>query len=176
VPGVARSPLRLSPERLITDRLALDPLRVADAEELAPLLDDQALHAYIGGRPDTVEELRRRYRRQVAGRSPDGSACWLNWVVRRRDSGAAVGTVQATVTTQDDRAVAEVAWVVAAPHQRRGYAREAAAEMVRWLRQGGVELVVAHADPGHAASIAVARALGLQPTEQVVDGEVRWEA
>jgi RimJ/RimL family protein N-acetyltransferase len=175
VPGVAPSPLRLSAGRLITDRLALDPLRVGDAEELAPLLDDPALHAYTGGAPDTVEQLRERHLRQVAGRSADGSACWLNWVVRRRDSGAAVGTVQATVTAQEDRAVAEVAWVVAAPHQRRGYAREGAGEMVRWLRDEGVEVVIAHVHPEHAASIAVARALGLRATDRQVDGEVRWE-
>ena len=172
---MARSPLRLSSERLTTDRLALEPLRVADADQLAPVLDDPALHTFTGGTPDTVDQLRERYRRQVAGRSPDGSACWLNWVVRLRDSGAAVGTVQATVTTQEDRTVAELAWVVAAPHQRRGYAREAAGEMVRRLRDEGVEVVVAHVHPEHAASIAVARALGLRATDRRVAGEVRWE-
>jgi RimJ/RimL family protein N-acetyltransferase len=176
VPVVARGPLRLSAERLITDRLALDPLRVGDAEELAPLLDDPALHTYVGGRPATVVELRERYRRQVAGRSPDGSQCWLNWVVRRSDSRDAVGIVQATITTRHDRSVAEVAWIVAAPHQRRGYVREAAGEMVRWLRQSGVELVVAPVPPEHAASIAGARALGLRATDRLVGGEVRWEA
>jgi RimJ/RimL family protein N-acetyltransferase len=168
--------MRLSAERLVTDRLTLDPLRVEDADELAPLLDDPALHTYIGGRPATVDELRERYRRQVAGRSPDGSACWLNWVVRRRDSGHAIGTVQATITTQDGRTVAEVAWIVAVSHQHQGYARESAVEMVRWLRRHGIELVVAHVHPEHEASMAVARALGLRPTDRRVDGEVRWEA
>jgi RimJ/RimL family protein N-acetyltransferase len=167
--------MRLSAERLVTDRLTLDPLRVEDADELAPLLDDPAIHAYIGGRPATADELRERYRRQVAGRSPDGSACWLNWVVRRRDSGRAIGTVQATITTQGGRRVAQVAWIVAPSHQRRGYAREAAVEMVRWLRRQRTALVVAHVHPEHEASMAVARTLGLRPTDRRVDGEVRWE-
>jgi RimJ/RimL family protein N-acetyltransferase len=167
--------MRLSAERLVTDRLTLDPLRVEDADELAPLLDDPAIHTYIGGRPATADELRERYRRQVAGRSPDGSACWLNWVVRRRDSGRPIGTVQATITTHDGRPVAQVAWIVAPSHQRRGYAREAAVEMVRWLRGQGTALVVAHVHPEHEASMAVARTLGLRPTDRRVDGEVRWE-
>jgi RimJ/RimL family protein N-acetyltransferase len=173
---VVRLPDRLSPEPLTTERLLLDPLRVDDAEEMAPLLADPGLHTYIGGAPASVGELRERYRRRVGGRSPDGSQLWLNWVVRRRDSGRAAGTVQATIGVQDDAPVAEVAWVVATPHQRSGYAREAAAEMVRWLRQQGVGVVVAHVHPEHAASIAVARALGLRATGRKRDGEVRWQS
>jgi RimJ/RimL family protein N-acetyltransferase len=161
---------------LTTARLALEPLRAEHAQEMAPLLDDPALHGYTGGRPDTAEELRERYARQAAGRSPDGSARWCNWIVRRRDTGDAVGTVQATIT-DDDRhgSVAEVAWVVASAHQRQGYAREATAAMVAWLRAGGVGLVVAHVHPEHRASMAVARGVGLRPTELTVDGEVRWQ-
>ena len=42
-------------------------------------------------------------------RSPDGSEEWLNWVVREKESNAAVGTLQATIA--GDRAF--VAWVIA---------------------------------------------------------------
>lgn len=52
-------------------------------------------------------------------------------MARRRQEGRAVGTVQATVTLENDVLVAEVAWVVATPHQRQGYAREAAGIAVR---------------------------------------------
>ena len=70
--------------------------------------------------------------------------------------------------------MAELAWTVATPHQHRGYAREAAAAMVGWLRHCGVDRFVAHVHPEHPASIGVARALGLTPTATVVDGEIRW--
>jgi RimJ/RimL family protein N-acetyltransferase len=66
--------------------------------------------------------------------------------------------------------------VIGAPYQRRGYARESAAEMVRWLRQHGISVVTAYVHPEHDASIAVARALGLRATRRTRDGEVRWEA
>ena len=162
-------------ERLATERLTLEPLTVEHAEEMAPLLDDAALHRYIGGRPATFEELRARYRRQVTGSSPDGSERWFNWVVRSRGTGEAVGTVQASVSTREEHAVAEVAWVIATAFQRRGYAREAAAAMLRWLEQQGVQRVVAHVHPDHRASAEVARAVGLDPTGIVVDGEIRWQ-
>ena len=120
----------LAARPLAGTRLLLEPLRVKHAHEMAPLLDDPGLHAFIGGQPAGLRELQERYRRQLVGHSPDGSQHWLNWVLRRREDGAAAGTVQATVTEEQDGPVAEVAWVVAAPFQSRGYAQEAAQLMV----------------------------------------------
>ncbi len=160
---------------LTTKRLQLEPLRVEHADELAPLLADPVLHAFIGGTPATLGELRDRYARQVVGRSDDGSQRWLNWIVRRREDERTLGTVQATVSEGAGRLTAEVAWVIAAPHQGRGYAREASSAMVAWLRDQAVTTVTAHVHPRHGASMAVARSIGLTATATVVDGEVRWE-
>ena len=73
------------------------------------------------------------------------------------------------------RCHAEVAWVVGAQAQGRGYAKEAACGLVALLRQAGWT-VAAHIHPAHLASQRVARAAGLSPTEEVDDGEVRWVA
>jgi RimJ/RimL family protein N-acetyltransferase len=156
--------------RLHTPRLELEPLRIEHAAEAARAFDDERLHRFTGGTPATEAELRERYGRQVVGHSPDGSETWLNWMLRRRDTGELVGTVQATV--RDGRA--DLAWVVAGPHQGQGYAREAAQAMATWLREDGVHRLTAHIHPDHAASAGVARALGLSPTGTVVDGEIRW--
>ena len=110
------------------------------------------------------------------GRSPDGAQRWLNWIVRRREDGRAIGTVQATVADEAGVVTAAVAWVVATPYQGRGYAREAAHVMVAWLRRSGVARIVAHIHPQHAASAAVARAVDLTPTDIVVDDEILWES
>lgn len=162
--------------RVRSARLELEPLRPEHADELAPLLDDVELHTFIGGEPASLDELRARYTRQVVGQSPDGSQRWLNWVVRIQDSGQAAGTTQATVEERDGALTAEVAWVIATPHQGHGYAVESARAMVQWVREQGVDVVVAHVHPEHQASMAVARAIGLAPTDQMVDGEVRWES
>lgn len=143
---------------------------------MAPLLDDLGLHIFIGGSPASLQELQDRYRRQTVGRSCDRSQRWLNWVTRRRQDGEAVGTVQATVTLERDSFIAEVAWVVAAAHQGHGYAREAATVVMAWLRQQGVDTVVAHVHPDHQASRGVAVAVGLTATTTVVDGETRWQS
>ena len=157
-------------EPLWTARLDLEPLTVDHAAEAARAFDDDRLHTFTGGGPATEDELRDRYTRQVAGQSPDGGEIWLNWMLRHRETGELVGTVQATVTGD----AAELAWVVVVPHQGRGYAREAALVVRDRLRDDGVARFTAHIHPDHAASAGVARALGMAPTSTLVDGEVRW--
>jgi RimJ/RimL family protein N-acetyltransferase len=153
-------------------RVHLEPLTVGHAEELAGVLADPALYGFIGGEPPDVETLRERYGRLVVGHSADGGEVWLNWVVRAPD-GAAAGTVQATLT--DGGRHAEVAWVIGVPWQGNGYATDAARALVRRLLDSGVEVVVAHVHPDHAASAAVARGAGLEPTDVMVHGERRWQ-
>jgi RimJ/RimL family protein N-acetyltransferase len=162
--------------RLASDRLVLEPLRPEHAAELAPVLADDSLHRFMGGRPESVEQLRARYERQLAGRSPDGRERWLNWVVRVRCCGHVVGTMQATVSSNDGQAVAELAWVIGVGHQRQGLAKDAARLVVDWLHVREVSCVRAHIHPDHHASMGVARSLGLLPTDLVEGGEVRWKS
>lgn len=165
----------LRAEPIGTPRLQLEPLRVDHAAEAAAAFDDVALHTYIGGSPAGVEQLRSRYERQVVGQSADGSQIWLNWMLRRLDTGEVIGAVQATVSDTDEEGrSAEVAWVIATDHQGQGYAREAATAMGAWLREHQAGGLLAHVHPEHGASAGVARALGLRRTSIVVDGEERW--
>ncbi len=143
---------------------------------MAPLLDDPGLHLFIGGDPARLAKLQEKYRRQAVGHSRDGSQRWLNWVLRWQDDGQAVGTVKATVISEGDALVAELAWVLATPHQGHGYAREAAGTVVAWLTEQGVKVVVAHVHPEHRASHRVAGAVGFTATTTVVDGETRWQS
>lgn len=166
----------LTARRLESTRLVLEPLRPEHADELAPVLDDVSLHRFIGGEPAGVEELRARFARQSLGHSPDGRECWCNWVVREGSTGRAVGTVQATIRGLAPGPVAELAWVIGVAHQGQGFAKEAVTLMSAWLRERGVVGLRANIHPDHDASMAVARAAGLVPTDAVVDGEVRWEA
>lgn len=150
-----------------TVRLVMLPLQVEYAGEMARVLADPDLYTFTGGEPPTEEALQDRYRRQLAGPGREDEY-WLNWVVQYEDE--LVGYVQATVTGR----TAEIAWVIGTAWQGQGYAKEAARGMVDWLGVHGVERVVAHVHPGHAASAAVAAAAGLTRTDQVDDGEYLW--
>jgi RimJ/RimL family protein N-acetyltransferase len=155
-----------------TERLELEQLTPEHAEEMVAVLADPCLYRFTGGAPPGLGELRARYERQARGRSADGASRWLNWIVREQATGEAVGYVQATVDVASR--VADLAWVIGARHQRRGYAREAAGALVGALRDDGVLALTAHVRPGHAASEGVARAIGLLPTGHMRGGEMRW--
>jgi RimJ/RimL family protein N-acetyltransferase len=159
---------------LVSERLSLEPLAPAHADELVHVLDDPALHRFTGGEPLRLDELRTRFERQAQGESPDGRDVWLNWVVRERVSGRAVGTVQATLPGREGGRVAELAWVIGTSHQGNGFAKEAALTVADWLFSQDVGLLRAHIHPEHRASMAVARAAGFEPTPVIVDGENRW--
>jgi RimJ/RimL family protein N-acetyltransferase len=155
-------------------RVVLTPLRASDAEEMVDVLSSPELYEYIGGEPPTLDTLRKRYADLVVGHSPDREQEWLNWIVRVKDGdGAAIGAVQATI--MEDGGRAEVAWIIGARGQGRGYGSEAATAMVHALIRAGVPSVTAHVHPDHAASEAVARACRLSPTDEFHDGERRWE-
>jgi RimJ/RimL family protein N-acetyltransferase len=100
----------------------------------------------------------------------------LNWIVRRRDDASAIGFVQAAISSDPPQApvTAVLAWVIGARFQGQGYAREATGALVDWLERIGVGRLVAYINAEHAASIAAARALGMAPTDERVDGEVVW--
>src|SRR5262249_5595281 len=106
-------------------------LRVADADEMTIVLDDEQLHEFIDNNPTSPTELKERYRRLVTS-SDLTKELWLNWIVQREGSGQAVGTVQATVTLGTETTAA-IAWVIGQPWQGNGYASEAARALVSWL-------------------------------------------
>jgi RimJ/RimL family protein N-acetyltransferase len=155
---------------VVSERLRLEPLSMRHVDALFPVLDDPALHRFIGGDPRTARELARWI--EKIGTPPAGER-WINWVVLRRDDGEVVGTVQATLVGEE----ASIAWVTGTEFQGHGYAKEAAARMVEWLRaESGVTRLQAEIHPDHLASQAVARSLGLEPTDEIDDGEVVWRS
>src|SRR5262245_56954374 len=101
-------------EPIETRRLRLRPLRIADADEMAIVLGDARLYAFIGGEPLDRDALAARYARLVRG-SADAGEIWLNWIVRIKADRIAIGTVQATVLADPTRA--SIAWVVGLPWQ-----------------------------------------------------------
>jgi len=161
-----------STPRLRTERLQLVPLDVDAASEMAVVLADPALYGFTGGEPPDEASLRDRYRRLGVGRSADGSQLWHNWIVRLAADGTAIGTVQATVAAAEPHA--EIAWVIGVPWQGHGYAAEAATALAAWLEASGISTVIAHIHPDHDASGAVARRAGLEPTDELEDGERVW--
>ena len=150
-------------------RVVLAPLRAADADALAGLLDDATIRGFLG--VAHLAGLRRRFAGWEARPVPHGGQSWLNWIVRARDDGRALGWVQATV----EGAAASVAYALLPTERGRGAASDAVRAMTAWLRAAlGVVEVTAAIAPDNAASERVARAAGFHPTARWTDGERVW--
>ena len=149
---------------LQTDRLRLEPIRAAHADAMFAGLHEPSLYAYQTDEPPhDLPELRDRYARLATGRSPSGDRFWLNWIVVPRETGAAAGYVQATVEL--DLSLAVIGYLVLPAHQRRGFAGEATAAMVRHLAASGVRRFEAVVDVRNAASLALIERLGFERRE-----------
>jgi RimJ/RimL family protein N-acetyltransferase len=159
---------------LTTERLTLTPLTVDDAAGMVAVYADERMFTFTGGVPMDAPTLRRRYEHLAGGWNHDRTERWCNWIVRMADDPTPVGVMQATVAA--DHAWGSVAWEIDVAHQGRGLASEAAVAMVGWLRASGVGRIIASIHPDHAASARVAARLGLEPTDDLDDGEVVWSS
>lgn len=150
-------------------RVVLVPLRGDDADELAGLLDDATIRAFFGVAHRAG--LRQRFASWERRPSPRGTRAWLNWAIRARDDGRALGWAQATV----EGAAASVAYALLPAERGRGAASDAVRAMTAWLQAAlGVEEVTASIAPANVASERVARAAGFRPTARWTDGERVW--
>ena len=160
---------------LQTQRLSLEPLNAWHGEPLfVGGLKDPLLYIYMAKEPPlAVADLSRRFERLESRRSPDGSELWLNWAVRLT-AGGYIGLIEATVTPDE---IALLAYFVFAPHQRQGYAREAAAGVLAHLAEIGARAARATVDTRNQASIGVLEALGFTRTDTIMKREKvrgRW--
>jgi ribosomal-protein-alanine N-acetyltransferase len=148
---------------LQTDRLDLEPLIPSHAKLLFPNLRDPRLYEFLDSEPPkSVAILETQYRRWEPRRSPDGTQAWLNWAARLR-GGEYIGWFQ--VTSYENGRRADLAYLVFAGHQRRGYAVEACRAIVHYLRsEKTVRTIRTTIDKRNIASIALAQKLGLRQT------------
>ena len=157
-------------EMLPTARLILEPIRPDHADELFEPLQDTHLYTYIPqDAPPSTEALRERFAWLAAGKSPDGTQVWLNWVARRTDDGTVVGMYQATV--YPDR-IADIAYITFIGSQGQGFAAEVCAEVIRHLGERyGVRVVGADIDTRNQASIALVGRLGFSHVHTTKDAD-----
>jgi RimJ/RimL family protein N-acetyltransferase len=151
-------------QTLSSDRLVLEPVRAAHADETWPRQNDDRMWTYFPElRPRTLEHLRTIYERREHG-APDDSQIWLNYVCREDRSGEIAGEVQATIFTR--AAVAYIAYAIFPEFQRNGYAREAVAALIEHVRKEyGIAQFFAEMDTRNEASYRLAESLGFVRVE-----------
>lgn len=144
-----------------TARLAIEPLRAAHAPQLFALLADPRLYLYA---PDTarasVGALIERFEALESGPPQGRDEVWLNWVLLRRDTGAPIGTLQATVTPGSH---AWIGYSLSPAAWGHGFATEAGKWLVAELRRRyRLREIRASVDVRNLKSVAVLERLGFE--------------
>jgi ribosomal-protein-alanine N-acetyltransferase len=158
----------------LTARLRIEPLRADHAPLLFDALADVAIYTYISDeRHASVGSLAQRYAFLECGAPEDALEVWLNWALARIDTGAYVGTLQATVLS-DSRAF--IGYVLTPPAWGLSFAREACRWLVGELQSVyGVDEILATVDTRNLRSVRLLEHLGFERIG-TAPSEIRGEA
>ena len=141
-----------------TERLTIEPLALRHAQQLFDALNDELVGRFLDG-PDvtTVEALEQKIIRVTSEAPPERSEVWRNFAVLL--DGRVIGRLEATL----HRSVAEVAYVFGPAWWGHGYATEATAWLLHYLREAGMSEAWATIAPANTASDRLLARLGFTP-------------
>jgi RimJ/RimL family protein N-acetyltransferase len=149
----------MSQDALIeTERLRLRTMTRDDLDELVRLQGDPEVSRFMG----------RPSREWLEGWMRSSQAEWEERghgrvAIMGRESGEFLGRTGLKYWPQFEET--EIGWALHAEARGKGYATEAARAVLRWgfKRFGNLPLITAMVQPENAASIAVAKRLGMSP-------------
>jgi [ribosomal protein S5]-alanine N-acetyltransferase len=137
-------------------RCTLEPQLALHASEMFAVLSDPAIYEFENAPPPSEAWLHDRFTKLESRRSKDGSAHWLNWVVRLPGSELA-GYVQATV----EAGIATIAYEFASRFWRQGLGSCAVDTMMNELVQAyGAQSCIAVLKAANYRSLALLNRLG----------------
>ncbi|MDA0364570.1 MAG: GNAT family N-acetyltransferase [Chloroflexi bacterium] len=155
---------------ITTDRLALRALSVELLDAFAA--GDRPRVATLGGFSvaHPIDERDRAHARTRAAelRADPTRAPWLSRAIVEHTSNTMVGRV-GFHDRPNGAGEVEIGYAVFTPYRRRGYAREAAAELIAWAEARGVARVIASVGPWNDASLRVIARLGFERTGERMD-------
>lgn len=144
-----------------TERLILSGHSLADFEDVARLWSEPEVVRFIGGRASTREESWARLIRYGGFWAMLGYGFWT---FREKDGGGYVGEgglLSAGRTLEPAFGeTPEAGWALAPAAHGKGYAREALGAILGWADAQDHARTVCMIEPGNAASIRLAQALG----------------
>ena len=156
---------------LETDRLVLRPYAEGDLDALYAMYSDAEVVRYLDNDPRTRDEARALLDRKMAGSKLDAEGDWLGAAVVLRDSGRVVGDL-AMQWVSEEHKTAEIGFVFDPEEQGRGYATEAARELLRVAFEDfGLHRVIGRTEARNAASARVLEKLGMRLEARLVENE-----
>lgn len=152
-----------------TKRLRLEPISTKHAAMVFEPLQSELIYTFIPEDPPTLASLTRRYDFLSAGKSPDGSEHWLNWVAFDVEAEVPVGTFQATLPQAE---TGSFAYIVFPSFWRKGIGSEMVEGGLNYLFGAfSVPSLMAEIDTRNVGSIRLVESLGFFRTSERKDAD-----
>lgn len=150
--------LTISQDSIFTKRLELRRTRVEDAAAMFEALKHPDTYTYLPRTaPESVAEVTEHFARVMHETAPDRAEQWFNWTVWLRETGAPLGTIEAT--EGGAQFGTQIGYLFDPRVWRNGFASEAVAAMVDELAEGGAIEFRARIDIRNEASKALVKRL-----------------
>lgn len=151
--------------------IKIRPLEVADAGAMFAELQDPRIYAFIDERPpESLERLQERYGVLCGGAPPERGERWLNWIILNAEGDEPLGTLQATIDEETQRA--SIAYVLLPKMWGRGIASRATQWLLDHLRDDyEVTETQVEIHEHNARSLNLARRLGFVDVEVCREGD-----
>lgn len=148
------------PTVLMTSRLMLRPLRLADSAAIFVYRSDPRVARFQVWEPRDQGEV-RTFIENLRDTAPDTPGTWYQLAIVLRENGDLIGDSGFHFPTSKPHEV-EVGITVSPPHQRRGYATEALLCVIEYLFVTlGKHRVYARVDPRNTVSMALLERVGM---------------
>ena len=151
---------------LTTERLVLRRLVDSDAKDIFRLRSDQELMRYVARPIAKSEQDAYGLLQRVDNGIKSGES--INWGITLKGANQIIG-VAGIVRTTPEHHRAEIGYLLASEHQRKGFTAEAIKEILNYgFNHLNLHLIEAVTDPRNTASISVLKKLGFS-----MDGHFR---
>jgi len=147
---------------LLTGRLRIRPYRADDLDSVMSIFGRADVSRYLNWEPMDREAATALLERRLKQTRIEHEGEGLGLVVAERETDRFVGEVVLRLMSEASRQ-GEIGWSIHPDAQGRGYATEAAREMLRLgFEELGLHRIVAECDPRNEASIRVMEKLGMR--------------
>jgi RimJ/RimL family protein N-acetyltransferase len=144
---------------LISERLSIEPLGTANLDSFLRYRQDPDIARFQSWDPDYSEAQARDLIDSQAGVLFPDKGEWLQLAIHLLDSGEHIGDLALHTLEADSEY--EIGFTVAAEHQGKGLAKEAASTLIRQLfEEHGAKRIVATPDARNLASRGLLASLG----------------
>jgi RimJ/RimL family protein N-acetyltransferase len=164
--------VRLAPDfPVLTERLALRPLTLADTDALHAYRSLPEVCRYVPFMPMTPEAISERILGRWSGTTIEAEGDGLLLGVELTESGTVIGDVMLVFKSAEHRG-GEVGWVFNPAYGGRGYATEAAHALLHLAFDGlGLHRVTAMVDGRNDASLRLCARLGMRREAVLLSNE-----